>query len=180
MKIKTIGIHGESLGGYVATHLAFEKKLDFLCADRTFSSFTEVAKYGFGRAFPILFRCIVNWNKDSSQKFIEASCYKVVTFDSKDEIIPLLASLQNGVLRNITMRKFNYSLKSTEQFWMKSNLDKRGMPFKILKMISKPFLDFFFDIQNERIIDKVMERGFEESYLSKAEYNELFSALKRV
>src|SRR5574343_1606113 len=42
-QIKTIGIHGESLGGAVACYLAWKCSPDFLFADRTFSSLCETA-----------------------------------------------------------------------------------------------------------------------------------------
>ena len=38
MNLKKIGIHGESLGGMIASHIAETRKVDFLCVDRTFSS----------------------------------------------------------------------------------------------------------------------------------------------
>jgi hypothetical protein len=41
--VKYLGVHGESLGGMIAVHLAKAKKVDFLFADRTFSSLSEVA-----------------------------------------------------------------------------------------------------------------------------------------
>ena len=36
--VEKIGVHGESLGGCIATYLAWKCDLDFLFADRTFSS----------------------------------------------------------------------------------------------------------------------------------------------
>jgi len=43
-----IGIHGESLGGAVASHIASRGQVDFLFADRTFASLYDVAFYGIG------------------------------------------------------------------------------------------------------------------------------------
>ena len=47
MNFKKIGVHGQSLGGCVANHLASTKYLDFLCADRTFCSLSALLTYGF-------------------------------------------------------------------------------------------------------------------------------------
>jgi hypothetical protein len=38
-----VGIHGESLGGCVASYVAKKNKLDFVFADRTFSGLLDVA-----------------------------------------------------------------------------------------------------------------------------------------
>jgi fermentation-respiration switch protein FrsA (DUF1100 family) len=46
LKVKKLGVHGESLGGMVAVHLGKVRKIDFLFADRTFSSLSEVAHFG--------------------------------------------------------------------------------------------------------------------------------------
>lgn len=72
MGIKLIGVHGESLGGLVATHLAYSKKLDFLIADRTFSCLSDVAHYGMGKIFKILFKLFTNWDKELGSEYLEA------------------------------------------------------------------------------------------------------------
>lgn len=43
LKVKVLGVHGESLGGMIAVHVAKVKKIEFLFADRTFSSLSNVA-----------------------------------------------------------------------------------------------------------------------------------------
>lgn len=42
-----------------ATYLAKKKNLKFLLADRTFGTLSDVAIYGLGRVFKILFKLIV-------------------------------------------------------------------------------------------------------------------------
>ena len=44
MKFARVGVHGESLGGTVACHLARKLDVDFLFADRTFSSLDSVVR----------------------------------------------------------------------------------------------------------------------------------------
>jgi hypothetical protein len=45
--VKLLGVHGESLGGMIATHIAKNMSVEFLFADRTFSSLSDVAFYGY-------------------------------------------------------------------------------------------------------------------------------------
>ena len=106
MNVKKIGVHGESLGGLIASHLARHANIDYVCADRTFSSLTDVATYSFGRLLGILYQMITGWNDDTSENFIQAPCFKIITFDPKDEMIPLLASLRYSITRRIIERIF--------------------------------------------------------------------------
>ena len=102
--VKKLGVHGESLGGLVVCHIAKQCNLDFACADRTFSSLTNVSKYGFGRPVEKLYRWLTGWTDDNSYDFVNATCYKIITFDPKDEVIPLLGSLRYGVTRRVVER----------------------------------------------------------------------------
>ena len=83
----------------VASYVAYSKKLDFLCADRTFSSFGEIALFRLGLRFCRLFRLVTDWDYLVVPAYMEAKCYKVITNDIKDEVIPYLASIKNGVCR---------------------------------------------------------------------------------
>lgn len=108
LKAKIIGVHGESLGGMVACYLAYKKNLDFLCCDRTFSSLSEVAHYSFGKFFKIMFRTLTtNWDKQLAQYYVNAKCYKIITFDPKDEVIPYLASIKNSVSQYFYSNVYN-------------------------------------------------------------------------
>ncbi|EGR34522.1 hypothetical protein IMG5_008710 [Ichthyophthirius multifiliis] len=99
-QIKNIGIHGQSLGGLVATYTADQKKLNFLCADRTFSKFSQVALHSFGPKASKAFQLLTDWDFDSSYAYLKANCYKIITVDPKDEVLPFLSSLLNGVVYN--------------------------------------------------------------------------------
>jgi len=103
--VKKIGVHGQSLGGLVATHLAKHKGLDYLCADRTFSELANIAELTYGRIAGALYRLITWWTDDISNDFLESSCYKVMAFDSNDEVINPLGSLKHGVMSKLTERK---------------------------------------------------------------------------
>lgn len=91
-----IGVHGESIGGVSAAHLASKNDLSFLFADRTFASLEKLVT----SRIPVpkeVFKCITKWSDDTSQQFISSNCYKVLSCDTKDEIIPDGASLKTGV-----------------------------------------------------------------------------------
>jgi len=93
------------LGGLVATHLARVKALDYLCADRTFSELANIAELTYGRIAGALYRLITWWTDDISVDYLEANCYKVIAFDSNDEVINPLGSLKHGVMSKLIERK---------------------------------------------------------------------------
>ncbi len=103
--VKKIGVHGESLGGLVATHLARVKQLDFLCADRTFSSLSKVGEISFGSWIGRLYRFLTLWNDAIADDYVETNCYKILTFDPKDEVIHLLSSLKYGVTTKVIEKR---------------------------------------------------------------------------
>ena len=42
-----VGIHGESMGGSIAAYIAMKSELNFAFIDRTFSSISHIAFWGF-------------------------------------------------------------------------------------------------------------------------------------
>ena len=97
-----VGVHGRSIGGVVATHLARKGLVDFLFADRTFRSLEHTAKHGIGVwagfALPFFTFC---FDSDLTTDYIFSSCYKVMGNDPNDEIIDDNASLKTGVAKKI-------------------------------------------------------------------------------
>lgn len=93
LKVKLLGVHGESLGGMIAVHVAKTRKIDFLFADRTFSSLSTVAELGFSKVARFLFNLLTDWNYDSSLHYTDVTSYKLIAYDPRDEVIPVLASL---------------------------------------------------------------------------------------
>ncbi|EAR92059.2 alpha/beta hydrolase family protein (macronuclear) [Tetrahymena thermophila SB210] len=106
-----IGIHGQSIGGMVACYVANSKKLNFLLADRTFAQFSDIANYAYGSKVKSLFRMLVDWDFQMSSFFVKADCYKLISFDLKDEVIPYMASLKNGVSKDYVV--LNNKLNTT-------------------------------------------------------------------
>jgi hypothetical protein len=82
-----LGVHGESLGGSVATYIANNANVNFLFADRTFSSLDNVAGVGFGGVARFLFKYLTKWNYNGVSDYLNSKCYKVVANDYDDTII---------------------------------------------------------------------------------------------
>jgi hypothetical protein len=96
--VSKLGVHGESLGGCIASHVANTCKLDFVFADRSLTSLADVAKYNFGWLAQVLFFFFTpDWRLNAAEKFIGADCFKIISADPKDSVINDLASLKTGV-----------------------------------------------------------------------------------
>lgn len=95
--VERLGVHGESMGGMVAAHVARQIAVDFLFADRTFCSLDAVARFGFGAVAYRLFRLLSCWDSDTAKDYMHAQCYKLVSSDPSDTMITDLASLKTGV-----------------------------------------------------------------------------------
>jgi hypothetical protein len=74
-------------------------KADFLFADRTFSSLDDVGNSNFCRFSHHLLRCLLCWKANLSLDYQDADCYKIMSFDPEDQVIPLDASLPIGVTK---------------------------------------------------------------------------------
>lgn len=117
--VKRIGVHGQSIGGMVATFVASSKSLDFLLADRTFSELSSIPEFMFGAKVKTIFRILTNWDFPMSKEYLNARCYKVINlgyppclpsplpqvigFDVKDTIIPYIGCLKNGVSKDFAI-----------------------------------------------------------------------------
>ena len=89
-------VHGESMGGMVACHVAARQPVSLLFADRTFASIEQIAATYTPKARPIL-RALTQWNTDVVTDYVSAKCFKMLSCDPHDNIIPEMASLKNGV-----------------------------------------------------------------------------------
>lgn len=98
--IEKIGVHGESLGGMVASHLGRYTNVDFVFADRTFSSLYKVAHTIAGKWGIWIMKVVACWGTPAGcmgEDFLYTKCYKVLGSDPKDTIIHENASLKSGV-----------------------------------------------------------------------------------
>mmetsp|Transcript_19210 Transcript_19210/g.19203 ORF Transcript_19210/g.19203 Transcript_19210/m.19203 type:complete len:238 (+) Transcript_19210:664-1377(+) len=96
-QVSKLGVHGLSLGGCVATHLARNCDLDFLFADRTFSTLGDATRYNFGQVAFYPFQILGPVDTDSAGDYISSHCYKVLAADPRDDMIDDLASLKSGI-----------------------------------------------------------------------------------
>ena len=103
-----IGIHGESLGGMVASFVAQEMELPLLVADRTFSSLGEVIHQQ--KYLRLLLGLITDWDINTATAFHKAKGYKVCLYDPRDEIIGYFGSLKEGLVRR-AIRKLSLPAK---------------------------------------------------------------------
>lgn len=97
-----LGAHGRSIGGVVATHLARKGLVDFLFADRTFSSLDEVAAQMLGSWARHGLQFFTLWlETEIANDYVFSNCYKVLSVAHNDEVIKEAASLKTGVAKVI-------------------------------------------------------------------------------
>lgn len=103
-------IHGESLGGMVACHLARKYKIDLLVCDRTFASLDGVANRMLGTWAGLGLRYLGLWFTNVVADYLAADCHKVILQDPKDEIIAYPASLRSGVSSFLAVQDNRWSV----------------------------------------------------------------------
>lgn len=96
-KAGVIGVHGESLGGVIACHLARRCEIDFLFVDRGFGRLNQVVEYSFGKWAKYLLKLTSRWDVDASADYLYVNCYKLISNDSQDATINDLISLKSAV-----------------------------------------------------------------------------------
>ena len=107
-KYKKIAVHGLSIGGISACHLANKKKVDLLIADRTFGSVQNIIDNIFlGKYIHYLAKILFFPYINNSLNYIQTKCIKVVMNDSEDLTIIDKISLKSQISRNIIEKIFN-------------------------------------------------------------------------
>ncbi len=71
--------------------------MEFLLADRTFSSLQAAAMFLLGKWSGPLVRHVVCWTESNVRPFLDAPCYKVAANDTEDDIVHDAASLRTGI-----------------------------------------------------------------------------------
>ncbi|KAL4434871.1 hypothetical protein ABPG74_021210 [Tetrahymena malaccensis] len=105
-KISKIGVYGTSLGGLVAAHLGAHRKVDFLYVDRSFSCISDIAYFTMFRVFKFVIRFLTNYDLWSPFNYVNANCYKAISYDPNDEAIGYMSSMMNGVSKTIAQNIF--------------------------------------------------------------------------
>ena len=109
---KKIGVHGLSIGGVSACHLARYRNINLLISDRTFGSVKvilgnfplEKIAYYFAK---ILFITFI----DNTQNFMQANCRKILMNDAEDRTIIDPISLKTSISKQIIYEFFNIKNK---------------------------------------------------------------------
>lgn len=175
LKVKKIGIHGESIGGLVAIHVAREKNVDFLCADRTFKNLSDVGKLSFGSLLGYFYRMVTLWDDNIPTDYIQSNCYKVITFDPKDEVIHALSSLKYGVTKKALEGKLglygepiNPFITRAQSFWS---------PLKLAETFKKFMFVLKFTLYENKV-DNQLDQTYQ--ILGKEQTLALYGALHRI
>ncbi|OQR83736.1 hypothetical protein ACHHYP_14320 [Achlya hypogyna] len=96
--ITRLAIHGESIGGMVATYVAKHAEgIELLVADRTFANLPAVAQRLVASWAGQALSCVTRWQTDNVTNYLDATCNKVVCCDPCDEIIADGSSLKAGI-----------------------------------------------------------------------------------
>lgn len=105
-----IGVYGRSLGGIAATHLAATYKdiVKVLIADRTFYELEATSERMIsGPSTGWVFRILsMHWKTLNNINFHNATCFKILTIDPKDDVIDNFTSLGVGVSRLAAKNKY--------------------------------------------------------------------------
>lgn len=121
-QVHKLGVHGLSLGGGTATHLARACDLDFLFADRTFSTIGDITRYNFGQVAFYPFQIFGPVDTDSAGDYISVGCYKVLSADPRDDMIDDLASLKSGAAIQLFIKQSGIPYIDPGLFDKKSHL----------------------------------------------------------
>ena len=78
--VRKVLVHGESIGGIVACHVAAAcEEVDMLVADRTFGNLAATVVHLWNKALSRLMSWGTGWGKytNNSKAYLAATCYKV-------------------------------------------------------------------------------------------------------
>jgi hypothetical protein len=102
-----IGIHGESLGGCIAAHIAKVTNPDFLLCDRTYSSLFSAILVKYGKLAYYLFRLTGHKDMDTTEVYLSFESPKLIVNDPNDQMIKNLSSLKSGVALALFSPRYN-------------------------------------------------------------------------
>ena len=94
-------VHGESMGGMIACHVAKQCDPNLLIVDRTFSSLAAAGGHLLAWWAEPGMNYTTFWDTNSVQKYISTSCPKILLQDPEDKMIANMASLKSGVAKEL-------------------------------------------------------------------------------
>ena len=112
---RRIIVHGESLGGIAACHLAHAGVVDLLIADRTFDTLPRTARAMLGAWAETALMLVTGWRSSNAGAFVSAAALpratpRIVCTDPKDRVIDWGASLAVGVALRALAEKRAHSI----------------------------------------------------------------------
>eukprot|EP01036_Dinobryon_divergens_P033892 gene33892-43786_t len=128
-------VHGESIGGMVACHIAKECNIDILICDRTFASLDAVAFRMMGSWAGYGVKYIGCWRSNVVEDYLSANCIKLIiqamisSTDPDDQIISNSASLKNGVATYLTYLDKEWAPKAQGQDYLLAAFLNDPIPF---------------------------------------------------
>jgi hypothetical protein len=104
-KWEKFGVHGYSIGGVSATHLARNRNIDLLISDRNFSSIYRISEsFFFGKIIKYLCKFILidRYNNELNYLFTKNSdCCKIILCDPSDEVVANIGSVKSSISKYI-------------------------------------------------------------------------------
>lgn len=102
MKLRgKIGVYGRSIGGIASCHLAskFPDIIEALIVDRTFNELDQLSmRRLYGRCTKSIFSFVsYDWKALNDVNVIQADCFKILTCDTRDDVVENFSSLPVGV-----------------------------------------------------------------------------------
>ena len=105
---KKIGVHGLSIGGIAACHLASQRNICLLIADRTFGSTQCVLdNFIFGKYLGYFGKFLFIPFVDNAENFMKANCNKILLNDVEDKTIADPICLKSIIAQRIIYKIFN-------------------------------------------------------------------------
>ena len=103
-----IGVYGFSIGGIAACHLANNREINLLIADRTFGSSKQVLdQFPIGKYIAYLGKILFITLVDNTSNYLSTKCNKIMLNDVQDQIIFDSISLKSSIANNIIFQIFN-------------------------------------------------------------------------
>jgi len=104
-KWEKFGVHGYSIGGISATHLAKNRNIDLLISDRNFSSVSKIAEsYPFGGIMKYLCKFFLLDKVNNEQNYLftkNIKCCKIILCDPCDEVVVNNGSVKSSISKYI-------------------------------------------------------------------------------
>ena len=107
-KYNKIGVYGFSIGGIAACHLAKNRNINILIADRTFGSSLEILdNFYLGKYIAYFGKILFITYVDNTSNYLSSKCNKVILNDIQDQVIFDSISLKTSIAKNIIYKIFN-------------------------------------------------------------------------